>query len=163
MKSSRPKPTRLRARSFLAPQSEEGTTDTSTSAPLVARLAAGAGAAGFVLVAGFQIALAFGAPWGRGAWGGSHAVLPMRQRVASTVAAVVLILSALVVLGRAGAWGSSLPFGIFRWGTWALVVGMALSAFGNFASSSRWERSLMGPMALLLALLCLVVALWGPS
>jgi hypothetical protein len=151
------------ARSFLASQSEERTTETSTSAPLVARLAAGAGAAGFVLVAGFQIALAFGAPWGRGAWGGAHDVLPMRQRMASAVAAVVLVLGALFVLGRAGHWESSLPFGIFRWGTWALVAGMALSAFGNFASSSPWERFLTGPIALLLALLCLAVALWGPA
>jgi len=153
------RPISLAARSFLASQSEEGTTDTSTSAPLVARLAAGAAAAGFVLVAGFQIALAFGAPWGRGAWGGAHEVLPIRQRMASTAAAVVLILSALIVLGRASYWGSSVPFGIFRWGTWALVAGMALSAFGNFASSSPWERFLMGPIALVIALLCLVVAL----
>jgi hypothetical protein len=87
----------------------------------------------------------------------------MRQRMASAVAAVVLILGALIVLGRAGYWGSSLPFGIFRWGTWALVAGMALSAFGNFASSSSWERFLMGPIALLVALLCLAVALWGPA
>jgi hypothetical protein len=137
--------------------------DTSASAPLVARLAAVAGAAGFVLVAGFQIALAFGAPWGRGAWGGAHDVLPMRQRIASLVAAVVLVLGALIVLGRTGYWESSLPFGVFRWGTWALVGAMVLSAFGNFASSSPWERFLMGPMALLLALLCLVVALWGHS
>jgi hypothetical protein len=138
-----------------------GTTDASAPAPLVARLAAVTGAAGFVLVAGFQIALAFGAPWGRGAWGGAHDVLPMRQRIASAMAAVVLVLGALIVLGRTGLWESSLPVGVFRWGTWALAGGMAFSAFGNFASSSPWERFLMGPMALLLALLCLVVALWG--
>jgi uncharacterized membrane protein YhhN len=75
----------------------------------------------------------------------------------------VLILGALIVLGRTSFWETSLPFGVFQWGTWALVAGMALSALGNFASSSPWERFLMGPMALLLALLCLVVALWGPS
>jgi hypothetical protein len=119
------------------------------------------GAAGFVLVAGFQITLALGAPWGRGAWGGAHDVLPMRQRIASAVGAVVLILGALILLGRTGHWESSLPFGVFQWGTWALVAAMVLSAFGNFASSSPWERFLMGPLALLLALLCLVVAMWG--
>jgi hypothetical protein len=135
--------------------------DVSTTAPFVARLAAIAAAAGFALVAGFQIALASGAPWGRGAWGGAHDVLPTRLRIASSVGAVTLILGALVVLGRAGYWGSAMPSGVFRWGTWALVAAMALSAFGNFASSSRWERLLMGPMALLLALLCLVVALTG--
>jgi hypothetical protein len=87
----------------------------------------------------------------------------MRQRIASTVGAVVLILGGLIVLGRTGYWESSLPFSVFRWGTWALVAGMALSALWNFASSSPWERFLMGPMALLLALVCLVVAFWGPT
>lgn len=50
---------------------------------------------------------------------------------------------------------------IFRWGVWVLVGAMTLSALGNFASSSGWERFLNGPVALLLALLCLVVALGG--
>jgi len=79
------------------------------------------------------------------------------------VGAVVLVLGALILLGWIGYWESSLPFGVFRWGTWALVGGMTLSALGNFASSSPWERFLLGPIALLLALLCLVVALWGHS
>jgi uncharacterized membrane protein YhhN len=42
-----------------------------------------------------------------------------------------------------------------------LVGAIALSALGNFASSSGWERFLMGPVALLLALLCFIVALGG--
>jgi hypothetical protein len=83
--------------------------------------------------------------------------------MASAVAAVLLILGALILLGRTGYWESALPFGVFRWGTWALVAAMVLSAFGNFASSSPWERFLMGPIALLLALLCLAVAPWGPA
>lgn len=37
----------------------------------------------------------------------------------------------------------------------------ALSGLANLASSSGWERFLMGPVALLLAFLCLVVALGG--
>jgi hypothetical protein len=85
----------------------------------------------------------------------------MRQRIASAIAAVVLVLGALIVLGRTGLWESSLPVGAFRWGSWALLGGMALSAFGNFGSSSRWERFLMAPIAFVLALLCLVAALWG--
>jgi hypothetical protein len=129
------------------------------TAPLVVRFAAVAAATGFVFVAGFQIALALGAPWGRGAWGGTHVVLPTRLRTASSVSAGILLLGALIILGRAGYWGAALPPAVLRWGTWALVGGMALSAFGNFASSSPRERFLMGPIALLLALLCLVVAL----
>ncbi|MGH2673952.1 MAG: hypothetical protein ACRDKA_12140 [Actinomycetota bacterium] len=115
-------------------------------------------ATGFVLLAGFHVFLAAGVPWGRAAWGGAHDGLPSGLRTASGVAAVVMILSALIVLGRAGSWGSMIPFGVFRWGTWALVGGLALSALGNLASSSTWERFLMGPVALVLAGLCFVVA-----
>jgi hypothetical protein len=39
---------------------------------------------------------------------------------------------------------------------------LALSALANFASKSRWEKAILGPLALLLSLLCLVVAL-GPG
>jgi hypothetical protein len=33
----------------------------------------------------------------------------------------------------------------------------------NFASHSKWERFLWAPVALILAVLCLVVALSGPA
>ena len=50
---------------------------------------------GFLLVAGFQIALALGAPWGRAAWGGAHeGRLPGKLRVASLVSAAFWILLA---------------------------------------------------------------------
>ena len=88
-------------------------------------------------------------------------MLPPELRIASAAAAVVLIVAALVVLGRAGYWGATVPFGVFRWGAWVLVGAMTLSALANFASSSGWERFLGGPVALLLALLCLIVALGG--
>lgn len=127
---------------------------------LIVRIAAAVAASGFIFLAGFQVFLALGAPWGRAAWGGVHeGVLPPGLRVASAVSAVVLIVAALLVLGRAGYWGATVLSGIFRWGTWALVAMMTLSALANFASSSNWERFSGGPMALLLALTCFIVAL----
>jgi hypothetical protein len=108
--------------------------------------AAGLAAGGFLLVAVFQISLALGVPWGRGAWGGVHGdVLPARLRIASAVSVGVLVVAALVVLGRVGYLeNTAIPYGVFRWGTWALVAAMTLSALANFASSSRWERYLGG-------------------
>jgi hypothetical protein len=108
---------------------------------------------GFVLVAGYQVLLALGIAFSGAAWGG--ATLTSALRLASAVSAVVLILAALVVLGMAGYWGSRLPFAIFRWGTWILVVGMLLSALANFASPTVGERFFLGPSAVLLAVLCL--------
>lgn len=115
--------------------------------------AAAVAAVGFVLVAGYQVLLALGIAFSGAAWGG--ATLTSALRLASAVSAVVLILAALVALGRAGYWGSRLPFAIFRWGTWILVVGMLLSALANFASPTVGERFFLGPSAVLLALLCL--------
>ena len=95
------------------------------------------------------------------AWGGTVEVLPPGLRIASAASAVVLVVAALIVLCRAGYWMATIPFGIFRWGTWVLVGAMALSGLANLASSSGWERSLMGPVALLPAILCLAVAIGG--
>jgi hypothetical protein len=58
-----------------------------------------------------------------------------------------------------GCWTADfVPFRVFERGTWVLAALMTLSALGNFASSSAWERFLNGPVALVLALLCFVVA-----
>jgi hypothetical protein len=115
-------------------------------------------ATGLAGIACFQTALALAAPWGQAAWGGGQTNLPPPLRIGSAISAVVLALAALVVLARAGYWGPARAMGVFRWGTWALVPILALSALGNFASTSRWENLLMGPFALLLSLLCLIVA-----
>jgi hypothetical protein len=124
-----------------------------------ARFAAAVAATAFILVATFEGFWALGGSWGlSGAWGGGHDRLPPGLRVASAFAAVLLVAGAIIVLGRARYWASPDRFGILRWGTWTLVGVMALSALANFASSSSSERFQNGPVALLLALLCLVVA-----
>jgi hypothetical protein len=65
----------------------------------------------------------------------------------------------LIVLGRAGIiWRARSNADLFRWGTWLLAVAMAVGAVPNFASQSRWENFVFGPLALVLAGLCIVVA-----
>jgi hypothetical protein len=54
-----------------------------------------------------------------------------------------------------------LPRSLVRWGTRALVGLNLLAALLNFASSSPWERFLWGPVALVEAVLCLIVARSG--
>lgn len=128
----------------------------------VVRVVAVLAAGGFLFVAGFQSFLALGAPWGRAAYGGFREVLPVGLRVGSAFSAAVLVVAALVVLGRAGYWGDvPVLSGVFRWGTWALVALVGISGLVNFASSSPWERFLWGPLGFLVAVLCLVVALGG--
>lgn len=106
----------------------------------------------------YQLALAAGAPLGRGAWGGTQTQLPTSLRLASAAAIVVYGLAALVVLRRAGFSIRWISPTVARIGTWVLVVVLTLSALGNFLSQSPWERFVNGPVGLVLAALCLIVA-----
>lgn len=115
-------------------------------------------AVGCVVIAVFQAALALGAPLGRAAWGGTRSHLPPSLRVASGIAVVFWSFAAAVVLARAGVGATFLPDVVARWGTWILVVVLAIGAVMNAASASRWERYLWAPLALVLAVLCFFVA-----
>lgn len=127
-------------------------------------LATVAGAVAAVLslvVAGFQLALAVGAPWGRAAYGGQHpGVLPARLRVSSAVATFVWAAVALVVARRAGlpVW-APLPDAWLPVVVW-VVVGLGLVAILlNAITRSRVERALWLPASVLLVGSTLVVAL----
>jgi hypothetical protein len=124
-----------------------------------ARLPGGVAAAGFVLVAMFQAALALGAPWGRAAWGGAHRRLPGGLRIASAVAVILWLAAALVVLARAGYVWSPIPSGVARWGTWVLFGLLVVGTLMNVVSRSRPERLIQTPIAAVLAILCLLVAI----
>jgi hypothetical protein len=112
------------------------------------------------LLALFQLALIAGAPFGDFAWGGHNEVLPARGRVNSAVAIVVYALFALIILNAVGRVDvlSTLV------GTIATYV-VAAFFFVNFVvsavSPSPKERALMSPVNLLLAALCLFVAVTG--
>ena len=96
---------------------------------------------------------------GYAAWGGASAHLSTAQRSASAATVVFYAAAALIVLGRAGMLRARGNAALFRWGTWFLAVAMAIGALPNFASQSRWGETLIfGPMALVLAILCVVVA-----
>lgn len=124
-----------------------------------ARFAAAMAAVGFVLVASFQVALALGAPWGRAAWGGTHERLPNGLRLASSFAAVLWLGAAIVVLARAGYDWSPIPFSATRWGIWVLFGMLLVGTLMNLASRSRLERLIQTPVAAILSILCLLVAL----
>lgn len=121
--------------------------------------AAAVGAVGFVAVASFQAALALGAPWGQAAWGGAHHRLPKGLRVASGFAVIFWLAAALVVLARVGYGWSPIPVSMARWGTWVLFGLLVAGTLMNLASRSRLERRIQTPVAAILSVLCLVIAL----
>lgn len=110
----------------------------------------------------FQLALAFGAPWGRLAWGGQHpGVLPAGYRIASGFSLLVYGFIAAVALDRAGVL-DLFPEGFSRAGIWVVFGYLVLGVAMNLLSRSRQERYAMTPVALVLAILALLIAL-GPA
>ncbi|MGY1708535.1 hypothetical protein ACI8AC_03400 [Geodermatophilus sp. SYSU D00758] len=121
-------------------------------------LAAVVATALLVALAALQVALAAGAPLGRLAWGGHHRVLPTRLRIGSAVSVLLYALFAWLVWRAAAiaARPGEEPAGV---AIWALTVYFAVGVVANALSRSRPERAVMTPVAAVLAVCCLVVAL----
>lgn len=111
------------------------------------------------VVAVFQLALALGAPLGKAAWGGrNEAVLPMRLRIASGLAAIVVYpFIALYVLASANLidW-DWLPTGAT--GMWMLTGFFTLGTVANLASRSKIER-IWAPISLVIGVCCAIIAI----
>ena len=114
-------------------------------------------------VIAFQIALALGAPWGAYAMGGAFpGQFPPELRVAAVVQAVILAGWALVVLARAGItlpkWSRT-----SRWLVWVVVAFSALSLVLNLITPSARERAIWAPVALIMLISSVIVAVSKPS
>jgi hypothetical protein len=111
------------------------------------------------VVAVFQIALALGAPLGQAAWGGRvEGVLPIRLRIASGVAGVVVYpLIGVFVLTSAGLIDADWMPGTGKTGMWILTGLFTLGSIANFASRSKPER-LWGPVSAAIAVCCGITA-----
>ena len=108
----------------------------------------------------FQIAMALGAPWGKLAMGGRYpGKFPTLIRIAALVQAVVLVLLALTVVIKAGLLLPNL-YKVSSVGIWIVVTISCISLFLNLITPSKEERILWSPIALLLAICSLVVALF---
>jgi hypothetical protein len=106
----------------------------------------------------FQTFLVAGAPLGRFAWGGQHVVLPPRLRVGSGISVLLYAAFAVLILQAAGAL-AVLPRGLVDVAIWVLTGYFALGIVLNAVSRSRPERLVMTPVVLVLAIVCLVLAL----
>lgn len=114
------------------------------------------------LVMTLQLLLAAGFPLGQAAWGGQDQVLPTSLRWASLATVAVLALAIWVVLARAGLAAPGARSVFVGVTTWIFVGFLSLNTLGNIASSSATERYVMTPVALLLVVCFVVVALSRP-
>lgn len=113
--------------------------------------------------AGFQTALALGAPWGEHVWGGAFdEVLPVGMRFASVGAAAVLLGMATVVLSRAKVIRRLSTWRPLTGVTWGIAGYMAFNTLGNLASSSDIEKYVFGSATFVMAVLIAFVAYRGP-
>lgn len=124
--------------------------------------------AGFVFVVvtvaaiAFQLALAFGAPWGSYAMGGAYpGRFPPRLRVLALVQAAVLAILAATVASRAGLVEVPLLAGL-AWPIWLVIVFSTLSLILNASSRSAGERRIWVPVAIVMLATSLLVAV-GPA
>jgi hypothetical protein len=106
----------------------------------------------------FQAALIAGQPLGRFAWGGQHEILPRNLRIGSAVSILLYAVFAIVILERAGL-SQLLPDPVAHVGIWVLTAYFLLGILMNGISRSKPERSVMTPVCLVLAGLCLLLAL----
>ena len=116
------------------------------------------GVALLAALAVFQGLLVAGAPLGRFAWGGQHVVLPTNLRIGSVISIGLYALFAVLILQAAGS-VAVLPERLVDVAIWVLAGFFATGIVMNAVSRSRPERLVMTPVVLLLAAICLVLAL----
>jgi len=110
-------------------------------------------------VIAFQLALALGAPWGAYAMGGSFlGRFPTPLRIAAVVQAVIIGFIALAVLSAGGLAVPDLAANL-PWLVWVPVVISFLAVVLNAISRSAGERRIWVPVAVVMLLSSLVVAL----
>ena len=111
------------------------------------------------VVIAFQIGLALGAPWGAYAMGGAYpGRYPPAMRISAAVLALVMAVLALIVLSDAGVVLSGLADS-FPWLVWVAVAVSGVSVVLNAITRSTVERRLWLPVATVMLVSSLIVAL----
>jgi hypothetical protein len=109
----------------------------------------------------FQVALALGAPYGAYAMGGAYpGRWPPRLRIAAVVQAIVIAGLAVIVLSDAGLVAPGLADDLPSL-VWLAVAFSALSTVLNAISRSSGERRIWLPVAALMLVTSLLVAIAG--
>lgn len=107
----------------------------------------------------FQAALILGVPIGKYAWGGQHGTLPRHLRIASSISIILYGVFTVFILSKV----SFIPIignqTTVNVATWILAIYFCIGVPMNAISRSKPERHLMTPVALVLAVTTLILAL----
>jgi hypothetical protein len=114
-------------------------------------------------VIAFQLALAAGAPWGEFAMGGAYpGQFPPELRVAAVLQSVILAGLAIIVLARAGV---AMP----KWSrashrlVWLAVAFSTVSLVLNLITPSAGERAIWAPVAFVMLVSSVTIAISKPT
>lgn len=107
---------------------------------------------------GFQLLLALGFPLGKAAWGGKYIVLPNRLRLASLFSTLILLYAALAILEKSGMVEVINSANLVASSVWLFAIFFFINTVANALSTSRVEKLVMTPLALLCSTLFFVVA-----
>lgn len=126
---------------------------------MATRIAAWLAAAGFLLVAAFQMALVLGAPWAEYTQGGSSSgALAASGRIIAVVSCLFSILMAGAILARAGEGPARrLPPRVVAVLAWITTVFAIITVVLNLITRSSAERALWAPISIVLLLLVAIV------
>lgn len=109
----------------------------------------------------FQLLLVIGLPFGRFAYGGKYEKLPKNLRIMSLIAMGIFIFGILIVLERATLltiFNNEILTTIV---VWVFAVYLTLNTLMNVASKSKWEKRIMTPISLIIAVCCYILAIMG--
>ena len=122
---------------------------------MATRVAAWLAAAIFLIVAAFQAALVFGAPWGEYTQGGgTRGALTFSGRLIAAVSCVLSIVMAGAILARAGEGPlRRIPARLVTVLAWVATVYAVVAVILNTITRSTAERALWLPVSIVLLLL----------
>ena len=107
----------------------------------------------------FQLLLVLGLPFGHLAYGGKYEKLPSKMKIVSLVGIVIFIFAILSVLERAGIiiiFNNPMFVTVF---VWIIAIYLAFNTLMNAISKSKWEKLIMTPISLILAICCFIVVI----
>ncbi|MGL4373492.1 MAG: hypothetical protein ACRCS6_06895 [Turicibacter sp.] len=109
----------------------------------------------------FQFLLALGLPLGEFAWGGQYKVLPRNLRIGSFISIFTLIFIGVIFLAKANLVNVELNETLINVCSWVFTGFLGLNTLGNFASKSKKEKFVMGPITIVATLAGLIIAIGG--
>ncbi|WP_322489128.1 hypothetical protein [Chloroflexus sp.] len=126
--------------------------------PATARIAGHIATGAFALAMEGQLLLIIGVIPVSWAWGGTQKTLNPTVQIGGVAAIAILAPSAYAIWRHAGLDGAGRPRKGLVIVAWLITAYLFLNTLANLASPSLGEKLLFGPVALVTALSCLVVA-----